>query len=147
MPNEIISGWLSRHNPHAWFDIDGTIKHVDKKYPGKFNPRVFSVLLSLKEIAGTGACTDQSPYELASFLSQMLPDNGGAIFTGPSVLEGGHVLVEKGGLINKDFQVLTSELAKQEMQSIISMFLSSWIAIADNSDGWGTLPGVSTPVA
>lgn len=147
MPHEIIAAWLSKSNPHAWFDIDGTIKHVDKKYPGKFNPAVVGILLDLKAMAGTGACTDQSPQELASFLEKMLPDNGGAVFTGPSVLEGGHVFVAKNKVLDKEFQILTSELAQAEMQSIVSMFLASWTAIADNPDGWGLLPGITTPVA
>ncbi|MDZ7587498.1 MAG: HAD hydrolase family protein [Patescibacteria group bacterium] len=147
MSQEVINTWLSKSKPHAWFDIDGTIKHTDKKYPNKFNPAVVGVLLSLKEMAGTGACTDQSPQELASFLAKMLPDNGGAIFTGPSILEGGHVLVAKGTQIDKEFQILTSEAAQQEMQAIVSMFLASWTAIADNADGWGLLPDVITPVA
>ncbi len=147
MSEKIISAWLSKSNPHAWFDIDGTIKHTDKKYPNKFNPAVVGVLLGLKEMVGTGACTDQSPQELASFLAKMLPDNGGAIFTGPSILEGGHVLVAKGTQIDKDFQILTSEAAQQEMQAIVSMFLAGWVAIADDPDNWGLLPGVATPVA
>ena len=147
MSNEIISTWLSKSNTHAWFDVDGTIKHMDKKYPGKFNPAVVGVLLGLKEMSGTGACTDQSPYELASFLAKMLPENGGQIFTGPSVLEGGHVQVDKGAAIDKDFKILTSEPAQQEMQAIVGMFQASWTAIADNPDGWGLLPGVVTPVA
>lgn len=146
MSNEVISAWLSKSNPHAWFDIDGTIKHMDKKYPNKFNPAVVGVLLGLKEMAGTGACTDQSPQELASFLGKMLPDNNGAVFTGPSVLEGGHVLVDKNKSLDKEFQILTSETAQREMQAIVSMFLASWTAIADNSDNWGLLPGVATPV-
>ena len=33
MINEIIANWLSKSDCHAWFDIDGTIKHADKKYP------------------------------------------------------------------------------------------------------------------
>ena len=147
MSEKIISAWLSKSKPHAWFDIDGTIKHMDKKYPNKFNPAVVGVLLGLKEMAGTGACTDQSPQELASFLAKMLPDNGGAIFTGPSILEGGHVQVDKGAKIDQEFQILTSEAAQQEMQTIVDMFLASWIAIADDPDDWGLLPGVITPVA
>ena len=143
----IISTWLSKHNPHAWFDMDGTIKHADKKYPNKFNPAVVGVLLGLKEMSGIGACTDQSPYELASFLAKMLPENGGVIFTGPSILEGGHVQVDKGSKIDHDFQILTSQEAQVEMQTIVSMFQASWTAIADNPDGWGLLPGVNTPVA
>ncbi|KKS80032.1 MAG: hypothetical protein UV54_C0018G0002 [Candidatus Beckwithbacteria bacterium GW2011_GWA2_43_10] len=147
MIKEIIFAWLSKSNSHVWFDIDGTIKHADKKYPNKFNPAVVGVLLGLKEMAGTGVCTDQSPYELASFLAKMLPENGGAIFTGPSILEGGHVQVDKGKAIDKYFQILTSQEAKQEMQAIVSMFQAAWTAIVDNTDGWGLLPGVSTPVA
>lgn len=146
MTNEIISSWLSKSSPHAWFDIDGTIKHADKKYPNKFNPAVVVVLLGLKEMAGTGTSTDQSPYELASFLAKMLPENGGAVFTGPSVLEGGHVLADKNKSIDKGYKILTSETAKQEMQAIVDMFLASWIAIANDSYGWGLLPGVTTPV-
>lgn len=147
MSNEIISAWLSKSGSHAWFDIDGTIKHADKTYPNKFNPAVVGVLLGLKEMAGTGASTDQSPFELASFLAKMLPENGGAVFTGPSVLEGGHIQVDKGGAIDKDFQIVTSQPAQAEMQSIVRMFQASWTAMVDNPDGWGLLPGVTTPVA
>lgn len=147
MPNEIISAWLSQSGAHVWFDIDGTLKHADKKYPDKFNPAVVGVLLGLKEMAGTGACTDQSPQELASFLAKMLPDNNGSVFTGPSVLEGGHILVNKNKSLDKEFQILTSETAQKEMQATINMFLASWTAISDNPDNWGLLPGVATPVA
>lgn len=147
MTNEIISAWLSKSNPHAWFDIDGTIKHMDKKYLNKFNPAVVSVLLGLKEMAGTGACTDQSPQELASFLAKMLPENNGAVFTGPSIMEGGHVLVDKNNSLDKEFKILTTETAQLEMQSIVDMFLASWMAIADDPDDWGLLPSVITPVA
>ena len=147
MSEKVISAWLSKPSPHAWFDIDGTLKHMDKKYPNKFNPAVVGILLGLKEMAGTGACTDQSPQELASFLAKMLPDNAGAVFTGPSVLEGGHVLVDKHKSLDKEFQVLTNETAQWEMQAIVNMFLASWTAITDNPAGWGLLPGVTTPVA
>lgn len=146
MSNELIASWLSGSHPHAWFDIDGTIKHEDKRYAHQFNPAVVKVLLDLKDVAGTGACTDQSPPELSSFLAKMTPENDG-VFTGPSVLEGGHVLVERSKRIDKDFQILTSEDAQREMQTIIDLFLSGWMAIADDPEGWGLLPGVTTPVA
>ena len=113
MSKEVINAWLSKSNPQAWFDIDGTIKHADNKYPNGFNPMVVGVLFSLREMAGTSACTEQSPQELASF---------GAIFSGPSILEGGHVLVDKGKSIEKDYQILTSEAAKVEMQAMVNMF-------------------------
>ncbi len=143
----IISTWLSRSNPHAWFDIDGTIKHMDEKYSDKFNPTVVGVLLGLKEMAGTSACTDQSPYELASFLAKMLPDNNGAVFTGPSILEGGHVLVDKGESIDEEFKIITGGTARDEMKAIVNMFLANWTAIVNDLDNWGLLPGVATPVA
>ena len=146
MNNEIIANWLSKSNCHAWFDIDGTIKHADKKYPDKFNPGVVDILLSLGEMASTGACTDQSPHELYSFLVKMSPNNGGAIFTGPSVLEGGHVFVDKGAKVDQDFKILTSLEAQEEMRLGVNMFLSSWTAIAGDPDGWGLLPELSTPV-
>lgn len=146
MTNEVIANWLSKSNCHAWFDIDGTIKHTDKKYPDKFNPAVVDILINLGKIAGTGACTDQSPYELGSFLIKMSPDSTGAVFTGPSILEGGHVVVDKGQKVNQDFRVLTSPEAQEEMQLTVKMFLSCWTEIAGDPDGWGLLPGVSTPV-
>ena len=147
MTNEVIANWLSKSNCHAWFDIDGTIKHADKKYPDKFNPAVVNNLINLGKIAETGACTDQSPHELSSFLVKMSPDNGGAVFTGPSILEGGHVMVDKGLKINQDFRILTSPEAQEEMQLTVNMFLSAWMAISGDPDGWGLLPGLSTPVA
>ena len=147
MINEIIANWLSKSDCHAWFDIDGTIKHADKKYPDKFNPGVVDILIDLGKIAGTGACTDQSPHELASFLTKMSPDSNGAVFTGSSILEGGHVVVDKGLKINQDFRILTSPEAQEEMQLTVKMFLSGWAAIAGDPDGWGLLPGLSTPVA
>lgn len=147
MINEVIANWLSKLNCHAWFDIDGTIKHADKKYPDKFNPAVVNILIDLGKIAGTGACTDQSPHELGSFLNKMSPDNGGAVFTGPSILEGGHVMVDKGLKINQDFRILTSPEAQEEMQLMVNMFLSAWMAISGDPDGWGLLPGLNTPVA
>jgi len=146
MANEIIANWLSKSKCHAWFDIDGTVKHVDKKYPDKFNPAVVDILLSLNKIASSGACTDQSPHELASFIAKMVT-NSQDIFTGPSILEGGHVVVDKGLKINQDFRVLTSPEAQEEMQLTVNMFLSGWTAIADDTDGWGLLPEVTTPVA
>jgi len=147
MTNEVIASWLSKSKCHAWFDIDGTIKHVDKKYPDKFNPAVVNILLSLNKMASSGVCTDQSPYELYSFLTKMSSEGGEAIFTGPSILEGGHVVVDKGLKINQDFLILTSLEAQEEMRLTVNLFLSSWMAIADNPDGWGLLPGVTTPVA
>lgn len=147
MTNEVIANWLSKSNCHAWFDIDGTIKHSDKKYPDKFNPAVVDILINLGTVAGTGACTDQSPHELGSFLTKMSPDNEGAVFTGPSILEGGHVMVDKGLKVNQDFRILTSPEAQEEMQLTVNMFLSAWMAISGDPDGWGLLPGLNTPVA
>lgn len=147
MINEVIANWLSKSNCHAWFDIDGTIKHADKKYPDKFNPAVVNNLINLGKIVETGACTDQSPHELGSFLTKMSPDNEGAVFTGPSILEGGHVMVDKGLKVNQDFRILTSPEAQEEMQLMVNMFLSAWMAISGDPDGWGLLPGLNTPVA
>lgn len=147
MKNEVIANWLSKSNCHAWFDIDGTIKHTDNKYPDKFNPAIVSILINLGKSAETGACTDQSPFELCSFLSKMSSECGGAVFTGPSILEGGHVVVDKGQKINQGFRILTSPEAQEEMQLIVKMFLSGWTAIAGDLEGWGLLPGLITPVA
>lgn len=147
---KIIDAALSKPNPHVWFDIDGTLKHTDSlQYPDKFNPAVTGVLVGLNELASTGASTDQSPFELSSFLEIMMKhvSEGQQIFTGPSVLEGGHILVPVAGKVGKDFKILTSQIAQEEMKTITKKFGEVWQSIPKDENGWGLLPGVQTPVA
>lgn len=141
-----LASILSKTDPYVCFDIDGTLKLPGSDYQGKFNENVVSVLLGLQELANTGACTDQSPFELAAFLSEMAVFNQSEkqILVGPSVLEGGHVLVPAGGMVDKDFQVLTSFEAQIEMKQIKDEFQAVWQPLGKGE--WGLIPEVATPV-
>jgi hydroxymethylpyrimidine pyrophosphatase-like HAD family hydrolase len=131
--------------PSFFFDVDGTLKESDtKKYPERFNPVLPGLLFCLQQLGDVGINTDQSGGELQRFkqsLDYHLPLCKSS-FTGPYLLEGGHIVVPAHGSLLTDQQLLIDQETVDEITAIYNLLVATILI----EDEWISLPDLPIDV-
>lgn len=141
--NKVLNHFFSKKGDVSMlFDVDETLKHPKGEHaPHRYNPNLPFLLYSLHQLGKVGIATDQSQGELSGFVKTIPDFNGNSVFTGPFVLEGGHVI---GASLHLNGEIITSPDALLEIEQIYGLVLANYIFNQGNE--WGSIPGMNTPV-